>query len=254
MKLFSFVAASILLTAVSASPQTANAQSQSHLEQAQAFAQNIPWQGIGQSALERARRSVALGPFVGLAGVGGGDRDLDGALSFGLALWRFDVPIVPDRAEIEGILKERFKKIFMEKLAEAMRGNLDGSNIDAKQIAKAAWNDVLEAYIKGRRNRVLEDPGFRFHVEGTRLFAADVWQARGTVGAGIAGVSLALSFGGEFGDDNFAFLGLEVTKPLVFGEARTPVIDLLVRVERGFGEGHNDLSYSSGARLLLDIL
>ncbi len=101
-----------------------------------------------------------------LSGVGGGGRDLDGSISFGLGLARFDIPIAPDRAEIEAILKGRFQKLFLEKLGEAMRRKLRGGSVDAKQIAKDAWNDVLQAYIAGRRHRVLEDPGFRIHVEG----------------------------------------------------------------------------------------
>lgn len=224
------------------------------MDSAMVFAQNIPWERVGQSALERARRSVALGPFVGITGVGGGGRDLDSALSFGVGISRFDISIAPDRAEIEGVLKERFKTLFKEKLKEALRGSLNGNNVDPKQIAKDAWTDVLEAYIEGRKHRMLEAPGFRIHLEGTRIFAAEAWQARGTVGTGVSGFSLALSFGGEFGDDNFAFIGLEATKPLVFGNARTPVVDIMARVDRGFGEAHNDASVSLGARLLLDIL
>ncbi len=257
MKLFRLLAASALIAIALTVPKTAiaqHSQEPSRMQQALAFAQNIPWQRIGMSALDRARRSVALGPYVGLAGTNGKNQDLDTALSFGLGLSRFAIPIAPDRAEIEGVLKDRFVKLFLEKLDQALQGNLDGSNVNPKQIARDVWNDVLQGYLKGRRHRMLEDPGFRIHVEGTRLFAADAWQARATVGAGIAGVAVGLSFGGEFGDANYAFLGLEAAKPLVFGKARTPVVDIYGRVDRGFGEGHNDLSFSVGARLLLDVL
>lgn len=254
MKLSSLIASSLLAAVVFLVPQTASAQEASRMDSAMAFAQNIPWERIGQSAFERARRSIALGPFVGVTGVGGGGRDLDSALSFGVGISRFDIPIAPDRAEIEGVLKERFKTLFKEKLKEALQGNLNADNVDPKQIAKDAWNDVLAAYIEGRKHRILEDPGFRIHLEGTRIFAAEAWQARGSVGTGVSGFSFALSFGGEFGDDNFAFIGLEATKPLVFGNARTPVVDIMARVDRGFGEAHDDVSVSLGARLLLDIL
>lgn len=257
MKLFRLLVAGALIAIAGTAPKTAIAQDSqepSRMQQALAFAQNIPWQGIGMSALDRARRSVALGPYVGLAGTGGKNQDLDAALSFGLGLSRFAIPIAPDRAEIEGVLKDRFVKLFLEKLDQAMKGSLDGSNVHPKQIAKDVWNDILQGYLEGRRHRMLEDPGFRIHVEGTRLFAADAWQARATVGTGVLGVAVGLSFGGHFGDANYAFIGLEAAKPLVFGTARTPVVDILGRVDRGFGEDHDDLSFSLGARLLLDVL
>ncbi len=247
-------ACAVFFAFVLALPAAASAQEQSVADKAAMFAQSVPWQGIGMNALERARRSIAIGPFIGLHGVRGPGNDMDGAISFGIGLSRFDVPIIPDRSEIESILKDRFKALFIQKFNEALQGDVNGRGIDPKQIAKQAWNDVLSAYLKGRKHQMLEKPGLRLHAEATKLFVQDAWQGRITASIGIGPIALGFSGGGEFGDANFAFVGIEATKPLVFGEARTPVLELFGRLDRGFGEGHNDLDASLGARFLLDIL
>lgn len=254
MKRVSLPVCTLLAAFAVGAPKTAQAQDPSILQQAAHYAQSIPWQGIGMNALERARRSLALGPFVGMHAMRGPGGDMDGAISFGLGLSRLDVPIVPDRAELEGILRARFQDLFVQKFKEALAGDINGRGVNPKEIATQAWNDVLAAYLEGRRHERLEDPGLRIHVEGTRFFRADAWQARATVSLGIGPIALGLAGGGQFGDDNFGFVGVEATKPIVFGEARTPLLELFGRADRGFGDGHDDWSFAFGARFLLDVI
>ncbi len=151
---------------IALSPKKAAAQDLEKLYQAAEFANTVPWEGLGYSAADRLRRSIAIGPFVGAHGNLGHSGDDGGVgISFGLGLSTFDVPILPDRNELEHILKDRFKTLFLQKVEEAMAGNVTTDQLDLKSIAKQVWEDVVAAYLRGRQHRMLETPGFRAHIE-----------------------------------------------------------------------------------------
>ncbi len=245
----SLLMASGFVWALLASSPVALAQETPAMQQAIAFSQDIPWGDIAASGLDRARRSIAFGPSV--SAVGQSRDGFDGTISFGVGLYRFNVPIAPDRTEISAILRERFTTLFLERLKEAKGG---ATGLSAKQVAKQVWDDILKSYVKGRKPRLLEEPGVRILAEGTRFLGGDTWHSRLIVGIGGGPFSLGLAVGGEFGEENRAFVGVELAKPLVFGGARSPVLDLLVRADRRFGNGPERLSFSFGARFLLDVI
>src|SRR3954470_1511455 len=65
---------------------------------------------IAMGALRRARRSVSVGPTVGLSTTAIlQPGDVDAALSFGLGLELFDVPVMPSMEAIQELVKERVK-------------------------------------------------------------------------------------------------------------------------------------------------
>ncbi len=237
------------------SSRKAAAQDLEKLYQAAEFANAVPWEGLGYNAADRLRRSIAIGPFVGAHGnLGHSGEDGGAGISFGLGLSTFDVPILPDREELQHILKDRFKTLFLQKIEEAMQGNLTTDQLDLKSIAKQAWEDVVAAYLRGRKHRMLETPGVRAHIEGVRLLQVGSWQTRASLGMGLGNMTFGLTFGGEFGDNNLAFVGPEVTLQLLFGNARSPILDLFARADVPLGEKNGPVDISLGARFLLDVL
>ncbi len=91
-------------------------------------------------------------------------------------------------------------------------------------------------------------------IEATRLLQVGSWQTRGSVGMGLGKMTFGLTFGGEFGDNNLAFVGPEVTLQLLFGNARSPILDLFARADVPLGENNGPVDITLGARFLFDVL
>lgn len=223
------------------------------LAQAAEFAKDIPWKKLGVNALQRARRAIALGPFAGAMGVVSLDGDAEAALSFGLSLSTFKIPIVPDRKTVERILMERFKARFQDKLKAALLGGTPPAKEDLQTLAREIWQEILEEFIEEGRQRKWEYPGFHAHLEGARLVDLEDWNARATFAIGLGRASYGLTLAGQFGDANSFLLGPEVSVQLLLGKRRTPIVDLFGRVDFPVVNGDSAL-VSLGARFVLDII
>ncbi|MBL4635721.1 MAG: hypothetical protein JKY56_17805 [Kofleriaceae bacterium] len=229
----------------------AEAGANSTLESVLRYATKVPWSDVGHSAFNRFRRSIVLGPYAGATGVVGSNDGNGGSLSFGVSFSHFDIPIVPDLSEFEEIVKGRFVAAIKEKL-RSLAGK--PSKLELAQLAKETWREVLSAFVDGPPRTIFEEPGVRIHAETSYQLATKDWQVRGTVGMGIGGLSVAVALGAQAGERDYLFVGAELSKPLIFGKIRTPVLDILVRVDHGLGDGSDFRSVALGARITLDIL
>lgn len=229
-----------------------NAEAQDLSEMAE-LAESIPLGKLGLNVADRLRRSIAIGPFVG-AHATLGDSGEDGGLgvSFGVGLSTFDIPILPDGEEIKRLLSDRFKTLFREKVKEALtHGKVTSDKLALRSIAKEVWKDVIDAYLNERQHRMLETPSLRIHAEAVKLVQLEAWQVRGSIAKGLGNMSFGLTFGF---DDSFAFVGPEVSVQLLFGKARSPILDLFARADIPLGEKNGPVDISLGARFILDVL
>lgn len=207
-----------------------------------------------RGAIRQARRAIAIGPHVG--GYGGvmlSPDDGIGGISFGIALYTFDIPTVLDLQEM---VKRQIESRFKERLEEAKaNGRID---LDPKQLlAEVAESVRREIVGEGLSRKTLERPSRGFVIEGLRQLApVEAWGARLGVTQGLGPISIGLGASVlRGGGDTMAFVGPDLSLRLTpTGELRTPVIDLFLRAEYGFIDGENPLAITAGGRLLLDLL
>src|SRR6185369_15245286 len=84
-----------------APPQDNDALIDQAVAKAQALAPSI--KSYAEGTLRRARRAIAVGPTVGVYGAGFiSPGDVDGALTLGIGLETFDVPVLPEVDSIQG--------------------------------------------------------------------------------------------------------------------------------------------------------
>ena len=207
-----------------------------------------------RGAIQQTRRAIAVGPHVGgYGGVTLSPDDSIGGISFGIALYTFDVPTVLDLQEM---VKRQIELRFKERLEAAKAsGRLD---VEPKQLlAEVAESVRRELVAEGRSRKTLERPSRGFVIEGLRQLApVEAWGARLGVTQGLGPISIG--FGASVlrgGGDTMAFLGPDLSLRLTpTGDLRTPVIDLFLRAEYGVIDGENPIAITAGGRLLLDLL
>src|SRR5262245_23755024 len=193
-----------------------------------AFAQPSPWQSpsafepIVAGALQRARRAVSFGPMLGGAPVyapspGSGD----GALSFGLELNLFDVPVAPTPDALHEMIVERTKARVTELVADRIQhGRPRPDRHELAELARKVFEDV-KAEITAElavQPKLLEKPRLSLAVEATRLFRSEAWQTRLVAGIGIKVVTIGPTLGAHFGAANDFFLGGEIAAHLTPGD------------------------------------
>jgi hypothetical protein len=203
---------------------------------------------IAKGAFRRARRAVSIGPTVGgFGGVFGGDTG-DGAISFGLGLEVFEVPIVPSPDNIKALVIQRAK----EKLKARQL-----STADAQQVAREAWDEAIKELfgIEGLKYNTMEKPRFSVALEGNRFFDGEAWAFRMRAGIGIWKVTVAASFATAFFDETRVYAGFDIsTHFLVAKRPRSSVLDVFVRADFGLKDRDvaNSDFYGVGVRYLLD--
>jgi hypothetical protein len=199
-------------------------------------------QESARAAVQRQRRSIALGPTVGIgAAWAPGLDEVDAPLTFGLAFRKFDIPWLPEPSDVKDLVIDRV---------------LEGG--DAKDMVKDVAGELV-GRVTGRRPRppkTLEKPKLAITVEGARLLDSGAWQVRAAVGFGISKVTIGPALSGTFGDADGLLLGGELAVHLTpWKGVRSPVVDVYLRGELGVTSqvGDGDL-ITLGGRFLLDLI
>jgi len=212
---------------------------------------------IAQGTALRARRAFALGPLVGGAGTYLFDPgEFEGQLSFGLGLYWFDVPLVPD---IQKLVEARAQALLKERVKQAMAGGGAPTQEDLAEWGREVYEEARDELLGKRGAKLVEKPRFALTFEGARVFRSEGWQVRASAGLGIKSFTAGLTTAVQFGTgDTIALVGPEVAIKFLPGKGpRSPVIDVFVRYEFAFLEDANAPSLnqlSLGARLLVDVI
>jgi hypothetical protein len=244
-----------LCLALSAVSSTASAQSVPDVEIPHFSVADIPVGKLASRTVERVRRAVAFGPFAGAMPVIPGSGDVDGAVSFGLGLWLFKVPIIPDQDTIEAIVMERARARLEQAVQAARLRGEKPTEDDLVNLGRDIYRRLLAEFLDERAPRVWEKPRFHLHLEAARLFGAGSWQTRTTATLGVWRISLGPSLMVDFGDDTDLFLGPEMTLRLLpWKGLRSPVVDLFLRVDFAVTEDERGSLTSFGGRFALDLI
>jgi len=205
------------------------------------------------ATVNRVRRSIALGTHVGTyAGTSfGPGNELASGITFGMALYTFDIPSILDvdkmiQAEAERAVKDELKRVLAE-----------GGTPDMKAIAQRAYDNVKDDIMGPIRPRTLEKPKLGVIIEGmAQLQPANAMGARLSITKGVGPVSVGLA--GSIlrgGGNTIAYAGPDLSLRLTpWGKSWTPVIDLYLRFDVGFDEGDRPYLITLGGRLLLDLI
>jgi hypothetical protein len=221
---------------------------------------------VAQGTLRRARRAVSFGPTVGLWSAAYIDPgDIDAALTFGIGLETFKVPVLPDTDTLKALVVERFKAEGKQRVL-AILGGRQPDPIELDTIVKQVYEDVRKEILglANTRAKHLERPQYTIAFEANRRFGAERWLGRARAGIGIWKLTFGLSasFGracrGVGCDDGIkSFVGPEVTLHILpTKNPRANVIDVFLRGDFQVN-GRSDTTYDQiviGTRLLVDII
>lgn len=207
---------------------------------------------IAKGTFKRARRAIAIGPTVGAwAGYLPDPGETETAITFGLGLEVFKIPVLPTPETLKQIAIERAKARLLSARPTAATG---------EQLAREIWDDVVEEVLgmENIRGRTMERPRLTLALEANRYLDAEAWATRLRLGIGVSRVTLAGSFTVAFTDpETSVFTGVEVvTHFLLSKQPRSPVVDVFLRGD--FEVRNRDLAnvdtYVLGTRFLLDAL
>lgn len=212
---------------------------------------------IGKRALRRGRRAITLGPYVGVApGIGADAGDLDVAISGGLALLKYDIPLLPTRERLEEIVKSRFRAELVERLKDAARGG-EVSGLDRDRIAREVWAEIKAELLLELAPKRWEKPSLLARLEVSRLPSAEAWDVRLMLGYGVGPVFLSAGPSLRYADGAAFVVPVELSKPMMLSRGlRAPVLDFFLRAElavSGRDAGRQDVVLL-GARLGLDVI
>ncbi|MDX2091404.1 MAG: hypothetical protein SFX73_26325 [Kofleriaceae bacterium] len=199
------------------------------------------------TAIDRVRRGLAIGPEVGYFGGMTEAGDAQAGLSFGLALYSFRMPSL--QRQVLDAARERVGT----RLKELVR---TGRITNAGAIPAEVLADVKREVAEELRPRTFERPRMKIVVEGALLHAQRGFQARALFGYGLGYLTLGAAAGlQQINDLTMVMAGPEVSVHLTpVGKVRTPVVDLFVRSDFAAGEGERMVAFVGGARVALDIL
>ena len=218
-------------------------------------------------AWRRARRSISIGPTVGLLSTAFiAPESVDAALTFGLGLETFKVPVYPDPEELQEVILERVKTQTKERVQELFAGkrpDLATLQTMVNEIYQDVRKEVLAVH--NRQPQTMEPPMFTIGVEANRLFAADRWLGRVRGGVGIWKLTLGASVAvgrvcrGDGCDDRVKlFAGPElVVHFLTSKNPRASVIDTFLRGDIQTTGRSSTMTYDQvvlGARFLVDLI
>jgi hypothetical protein len=240
---------------VAAVSSTASAQNIADIAIPDISVADIPVGKLASRTVNRVRRAVAFGPFAGAMPVIPGSGDLDGAVSFGLGLWLFKVPIVPDQKTIQALVMERARARLQRAAHAAVLRGERPTERDLATLGREIYRQALAEFLDERAPKVWEKPRFHLHLEAARLFRADSWQARTTATVGLWRISLGPSLMVDFDDDTDLFLGAEMSVRLLpWKSLRSPVVDLFVRMDLAVTDDERGSLTSLGGRFVLDLI
>ncbi|HET7499724.1 MAG TPA: hypothetical protein VFK02_01940 [Kofleriaceae bacterium] len=233
------------------------------IAKAQAEAPTI--ETVARGTFRRARRALSIGPTVGLwtaAIIDPGD--LDAALTIGVGLEMFNVPVIPSMETLQDLVVERVKAQAKQRILDVFKGR-QPEPLELDTLVKQVYDDVRSEILglQNVRPKTFERPKYTIGFEANRLFGADRWLGRTRVGIGVWKVTLGLSAavgrvcrGGTCDDGVKAFIGPEIVlHALPSDQPRASVVDAFVRADfQASGRGVETYDHIVlGARYLLDI-
>lgn len=215
-------------------------------------------ENIAKGTLRRARRKVSIGPTVGV--FGGYADGIDAAVSFGIGLETFKIPVLPNIENLKAIAKERAKAKLKEVLADTLKGKpLD--QVAFEQLAAEVWEEAVKEVLgmDNIRAKTMERPSLSVGIEGNHYFDAGVTGLRVRAGVGIWKFTLGAAATWLATDPTWnVYLAPEVVVHFLTSKGpRASVLDVFVRADfevRNRGEAHSDDIYVVGARYLIDVL
>lgn len=213
---------------------------------------------VARGTFRRARRVISFGPTAGLwLGAVPAQDDSESALTFGLGLELFKVPVFPGPETLKALVIERAKAKLKDQLRARFRGQ-PAPPIEAEQLAREIWEEAVKEVLglENIRPKTMERPRLTAALEVNKLFRADAWMPRVRLGVGVWKVTLAGSFGVATADGTPVYTGVElVTHFLVSKNPRASVMDVFLRAD--FEVRHRDTNTDQlvlGARFLLDVI
>lgn len=224
-------------------------------------------ESVAVGTFNRARRSISVGPTVGLWSAAIVDPgEIDAALTFGIGVETFKVPVLPDMNTIKALIQERLKAQLKERIKDVLKGR-PPQPMELDQIAAQVYGEVRDEILgqKNVRAKTMERPRFSVGFEANRVFGAERWLGRTRVGLGVWKLTLGISAAvgrvcrGPTCDDGLKFFsGPEVVLHfLTSKKPRASVVDAFMRFDlqasgRGTAETYDQLVL--GARFLLDVI
>lgn len=217
---------------------------------------------LARGALRRARRAIALGPTVGVwGGLVPGQDQQETAITFGLGLETFKIPVLPELDALTDLVTERAKAKLKEQIVVRYQGNIPDP-VSAQQFAQEVWEDEVKEVLalENIKPQTMEPPAMNLALEVNRQFKIDGWTPRLRVGIGVWKVTLGASVGVLLGADGYAktpvYTGLElVTHFLTSDNPRSSVVDVFLRADFELrNRDTNTDQFVLGLRYLLDVI
>lgn len=212
---------------------------------------------VARGALRRGRRAVSIGPTLGVYGAAQpSPGEVDYAITFGLGVELFKVPILPSTEELKAIAMARAKARLEQAIAE---GRVPG-RADGERLAAEIWHEVVAEVLalESLQPRRMERPRMTLAIEGNRLVDSDVWMTRLRLGVGVWKLTLAGSLAAGFTDPKTSvFAGVEAVAHVMMSRGpRASVLDLFVRgdLEVRNRDTANTDTVVLGVRYLLDVI
>ncbi|NVB82806.1 MAG: hypothetical protein HOV81_30795 [Kofleriaceae bacterium] len=215
---------------------------------------------IARGTFRRARRAISIGPTIGVYGASiVSPGEADAALTFGLGIETFKVPVLPSIENFQELVKERAKAKLVEQVALVFKGQRpEATALDqlVREVIEEAVQEVLG--LDNIRPKTMERPSLTLAVEGNRYFDSNVWMTRLRLGIGIWKLTLAGSVSAAFTDPKTSvFAGPEVVAHfLTSRNPRASVLDVFLRADfelRNRGTMNTD-TMAVGVRYLVDVL
>ncbi len=213
---------------------------------------------IVESAVDRTRRRIAIGPMIGVGSaytIDNGEADIP--FSFGIGLALFQIPIFPEPEEIKVLVMDEIKARVAIRLEDIAAQGLPVPGVaEIQSITKDITEQLIRDYIRKRRHHTLEKPQLAVALEEVRMPGGGTWITRLTAGFPIWKLTIGPSILGALGDVQGAYLGGELAVHLTPRDSpRSPVIDFYVRGDVGVAGGAKDADMLwFGMRLMLDII
>jgi hypothetical protein len=234
---------------------------------AKAHAEAPTIETVARGAFRRARRSISIGPTVGLWSAALIDPgEIDAALTFGIGVEMFKVPVLPTMDTVKELITERVKAKLKDRVKAAFQGR-PMEPLAVETLAKEIYSEVRDEILglENVRPKTMERPRYSIGFEANRVFGAERWLGRTRVGIGIWKFTLGISAAvgrvcrGPTCDDGVKFFsGPEVVLHFLTSKSpRASVVDTFMRFDfqvsgRGTVETYDQLVL--GARFLLDLI
>jgi hypothetical protein len=236
--------AALVAAALLVAPTTARADDEA------ALAQQIVKKG-----LRAAKRSVAIGPTLGMASTFAPvHADFDGALSVGmeLELYRSRLSIRGVQDLVRAKVKHRIKELVRAQIASGHRPHRH----ELAALARQAYEDVKAELLAELDTPLpaVRPPRGDFALEASYLFGSGDWIARLGFAAGLGPFAIGPTFSVRLGDATVARLGGEIAMHVTPGRSEQTVLDLFVRGDFELhARDRNDDQVVVGMRVLRDV-